>query len=82
MDTDGHPELINRRFAYASVSRASHDAQLFTNDAATLAERLSRDVSKTSAMDLTKGQSPVVDGGLERVQVVLKIATSSLGLTL
>ena len=50
MDTDVHPELINSRFAYVSVSRASHDAQIYTNNAANLAESLSRDVSKTSAM--------------------------------
>ncbi len=41
MDTEVHPELINARFAYVSVSRASHDAQIFTNDAANLAESLS-----------------------------------------
>ena len=40
IDTDVHPELINNRFAYVSVSRASHDVQIFTNDAATLAESL------------------------------------------
>ena len=38
MDTEVHPELINGRFAYVSVSRASHDAQVFTNDAANLAD--------------------------------------------
>jgi hypothetical protein len=51
MDTEVHPELISSRFAYVSVSRASHDAQVFTNDAAKLAESLSRDVSKVSAID-------------------------------
>lgn len=54
MDTEVHPELINARFAYVSVSRASHDVQVFTNDASNLAERLSADVSKTSALDLSK----------------------------
>ena len=49
--TQVHQELINSRFAYVSVSRASVDAQIFTNDAATLAESLSRDVSKASAVD-------------------------------
>ena len=51
MDTRAHPELINTRFAYVSVSRASHDAQIYTNDAAGLGERLSHDASKTSAVD-------------------------------
>ena len=52
MDTEVHPELINRRFAYVSVSRASHDAQIFTNDAAKLSTNLSQDVSKASALDI------------------------------
>jgi ATP-dependent exoDNAse (exonuclease V) alpha subunit len=54
MDTTVHPELINTRFAYVSVSRASHDARIYTNDAGTLGERLSTDVTKTSAVDLHK----------------------------
>jgi len=54
MDTNVHPELISTRFAYVSVSRASQDAQIFTNDASTLAESLSRDVSKASAIDFSK----------------------------
>jgi hypothetical protein len=54
MDTTGHPELINTRFAYVSVSRASQDARIYTNDAGTLGERLSADVTKSSAIDLPK----------------------------
>jgi hypothetical protein len=54
MDTKVHPELINTRFAYVSVSRASEDVRIYTNDAAVLSERLSTDVSKTSAVDLEK----------------------------
>ena len=50
MDTEVHPELINPRFAYVSVSRASHNAEIFTNDADTLASRLSSDMSKSSAL--------------------------------
>ena len=52
MDSQVHPELINGRFAYVSISRASHDARIFTNEAVNLAERLSKDVTKTSALDL------------------------------
>jgi conjugative relaxase-like TrwC/TraI family protein len=54
MDTTVHPELINTRFAYVSVSRASQDARIYTNDAGTLGERLSADVTKSSAIDLPK----------------------------
>lgn len=51
MDTKKHSELLNPRFAYVSVSRASHDAQIYTNDAGSLAQRLSHDVTKTSAVE-------------------------------
>jgi ATP-dependent exoDNAse (exonuclease V) alpha subunit len=54
LDTTVHPELINTRFAYVSVSRASQDARIYTNAAGTLSERLSTDVTKTSAVDLPK----------------------------
>ena len=51
MDTRAHPELINTRFAYVAVSRASQDAQIYTNDAGILGQRLSHKVSKSSAVD-------------------------------
>lgn len=50
--TDVHPELINSRFAYVSVSRASHDAQIYTNDAKGLAVNLGQEVSKASALGI------------------------------
>jgi conjugative relaxase-like TrwC/TraI family protein len=51
MDTNAPAELLNPRFAYVSISRASEDAHIYTNDATTLGERLSTDVTKTSAVD-------------------------------
>ena len=57
MDTEVHPELINSRFAYVSVSRASHDAQIYTNDAATLTMSLKRDVSKASAIEFNNAKT-------------------------
>jgi conjugative relaxase-like TrwC/TraI family protein len=57
MDTGAHPELINTRFAYVSVSRASEDARIYTNDATTLSERLSSDISKASAVEVTRPNS-------------------------
>jgi hypothetical protein len=57
MDTTAHPELINTRFAYVSVSRASEDARIYTNDATTLAERLSKDISKPSAVEVARANS-------------------------
>ena len=80
MDTGAHPDLLNSRFAYVSVSRASHDAQIFTNDAATLAENLSRDVSKASAIDF--GKSPVASVSLEQTAAIKQTPTAGLGLAL
>jgi conjugative relaxase-like TrwC/TraI family protein len=82
MDTNVHPELINTRFAYVSVSRASQDAQIFTNDAATLAESLSRDVSKVSAIDFSKPQNPVARVGLDQAVAVKITPGAGLGLAL
>jgi conjugative relaxase-like TrwC/TraI family protein len=82
MDTDVHPELISQRFAYVSVSRASHDAQVFTNDAANLAESLSRDVSKASAIDFGKSSTPVASVGLEQAAAIKQTPATGLGLSL
>jgi hypothetical protein len=83
MDTEVHRELINPRFAYVSVSRASHDAQIYTNNATSLAESLSHDVTKTSAIDFGKGNSPIPTPGSEQIPTALKKAPSAgLGLAL
>jgi conjugative relaxase-like TrwC/TraI family protein len=50
IDTNVHPELINTRFAYVSISRGSRDAMIFTNDGNCLISALSHDVSKESAI--------------------------------
>jgi hypothetical protein len=53
MDFSGAQTLMgtfNGRFAYVSVSRAAHDAQLYTDSAAALAPRLSHEVTKSSAL--------------------------------
>jgi hypothetical protein len=44
-----HGELLNSRMAYVSVSRAQFDVQMYTNDAKSLGQVLSRDVSHLSA---------------------------------
>jgi conjugative relaxase-like TrwC/TraI family protein len=80
MDTEVHPELINNRFAYVSVSRASHDAQIYTNDAAILAAGLNRDVSKTSALVFSKGHDPTAGVGLENASASNRAAGMGLGL--
>ena len=56
-DTSVHPDLLNSRFAYVSISRASHEATLFTDDMAKLGPQLGADVSKTSALEISQASS-------------------------
>ena len=56
-DTSVHPDLLNSRFAYVSISRASHDATLFTDDMGKLGPQLGADVSKTSALEIGQPSS-------------------------
>ena len=56
-DTSVHPDLLNSRFAYVSISRASHEATLFTNDMVKLRPQLGADVSKTSAVEINQASS-------------------------
>ncbi len=58
MDTEMHSNLINARFAYVSISRGSHEAQIFTDNATVLGERLSHDLSKTSAITIRNEEKP------------------------
>lgn len=81
MDTEVYPELINGRFAYVSISRASHDAQIYTNDATTLAENLSRDVSKSSALDLPAIQHAVMFGRPAQAALSKNPLAAGLGLS-
>ncbi|WP_263408826.1 MobF family relaxase [Terriglobus tenax] len=62
-DTDGPRGLINTRLAYVAISRASHEAHIYTNDVTRLGRRLSNDVSKTAAIDLSQ---PVPKNEAER----------------
>jgi ATP-dependent exoDNAse (exonuclease V) alpha subunit len=51
VDTElGAKDLLNSRMAYVAVSRGRYDAQIFTNNAPTLGQELSRDVSHSPAM--------------------------------
>ena len=51
VDTElGAKDLLNRRMAYVAVSRGRYDAQIYTNNAATLGQELSRDVSRSAAI--------------------------------
>lgn len=82
MDTDVHPDLINSRFAYVSVSRASHEAHIYTNHAASLTESLSHDTTKTSAVTFSKGNDMAAQQGMEQSTVQPKVQDTGLSLTL
>ena len=56
-DSSVHPDLLNSRFGYVSISRASHEATLFTDDLAKLGPQLGADVSKTSALEINQTSS-------------------------
>ena len=56
-DTSVHPDLLNSRFGYVSISRASHEATLFTDDMAKLGPQLGADISKTSALEINQATS-------------------------
>jgi conjugative relaxase-like TrwC/TraI family protein len=56
-ETGVHPDLLNSRFGYVAISRASHEATLFTDDMTKLNPQLSADVSKTSALEVGRTTS-------------------------
>jgi conjugative relaxase-like TrwC/TraI family protein len=64
-DTTVHPDLLNSRFGYVAISRASHDVTLFTNDITRLTPQLSADLSKTSALEFNQRPSKVHTIGME-----------------
>jgi ATP-dependent exoDNAse (exonuclease V) alpha subunit len=56
VDTElGAKDLLNSRMAYVSVSRGRYDAQIYTNNAGTLGQELSRDVSHSPAIQQEPG---------------------------
>jgi conjugative relaxase-like TrwC/TraI family protein len=56
-DTSVHPDLLSSRFGYVAVSRASHEATIFTDDVNRLAQQLGTEVNKTSALEIDQSQS-------------------------
>ena len=52
VDTEKSEVLVNNRFAYVSVSRARHDAQIYTNDGGKLSHMLSRESSQPTATEV------------------------------
>lgn len=60
--TGVHPDLLNTRFGYVAVSRASHEAALFTDNTTKLSSQLSTDIPKSSAVEIS--QAPSVSHGI------------------
>jgi ATP-dependent exoDNAse (exonuclease V) alpha subunit len=56
-DTAVHPDLLNSRFGYVAVSRASHEATMFTNDMSRLGHQLSTEISKSSALEINQSSA-------------------------
>jgi ATP-dependent exoDNAse (exonuclease V) alpha subunit len=52
VDTEKSELLVNNRFAYVSVSRAQHDAHIYTNDRSKLPRSLSRETSQRTATEV------------------------------
>ena len=52
VDTEKSELLVNNRFAYVSVSRAQHDAHIYTNDGSKLSRSLSRESSHRTATEV------------------------------
>jgi hypothetical protein len=69
-DTGVHPDLLNSRFGDVSVSRASHEVTIFTDNVAKLNPQLSADISKTSALEISQSiglaQQPVAADKLSK----------------
>ncbi len=63
-----HQKLINRRLAYVAVSRGRYDAQIYTNDAESLGEALSKDVSKKCALTVEASSGPERNQGTAQDQ--------------
>jgi ATP-dependent exoDNAse (exonuclease V) alpha subunit len=73
IDTEQAGEkLVNRRLAYVAVSRGRYDAQIYTNDALDLREALSREISKTVALEV---DSHLNRGGREQSRTRLSVTS-------
>jgi ATP-dependent exoDNAse (exonuclease V) alpha subunit len=64
-DSSVHRDLLSSRFGYVAISRASHEATIFTDDVTRLAQQLGTEVTKTAALELN--QSVSIGQGLEMI---------------
>ena len=73
--SQAHGELLNSRMAYVAVSRAQYDVQMYTDDAKTLGQELSRNVTKDTALQQSL-QSQAEGPRIERHSVSREISQS------
>jgi hypothetical protein len=52
-----HPDLLSSRIGYVAVSRASHEASIFTDDVTRLTQQLGTEVTKTAALAINRSVS-------------------------
>lgn len=79
VDNEKSELLVNNRFAYVSVSRAQHDAHIYTNDGSKLSRSLSRESSQRKATEVeqelavlkTESVSQTGDGPPKRSKVIV-----------
>jgi len=65
-DTDVHPDLLNSRFAYVSISRARYEANVFTNDVKALGQSIGSETTKTSALSFPESPNLAFEVGISR----------------
>jgi hypothetical protein len=64
VDTGHSTALVNERMAYVAISRAAVEVKLYTDSAAELATKLSRENSKTLAYELSEQKSTGMSMGM------------------
>ncbi len=54
IDTEHPPELVNRKQFHVTLSRATHELHIYTNDRSALPAAVDREAPKTSALELSR----------------------------
>jgi ATP-dependent exoDNAse (exonuclease V) alpha subunit len=58
VDSMRSAQLVNRKQFYVSMSRARHDARVYTDDAEALRRAVARTQDKELTLDVTQQQQP------------------------
>lgn len=71
-----HQDLINQRLGYVAISRGSHDAQLYTNNAREMREGLEVQTSKHAALEALEETRSRYHGDEQQVDRIQEVALS------